>query len=283
MKTLSSIILSILLVISGCNITKRRSYIVLFDNSISIPYYVVQRNIRTIQETILPNIGPKDKLTLQFIDACSQGQAERIYSFDLAEIDFTSKADGANHQADSAKARMKRYIMGKVRDEIATAILTKRMERNSCGSFTDIIHALTEAVKLVENKKSFTNSTDKLLNEANGDENYQYETSIILISDMINENREGTFNFTTFGRISEGQVTQKLSMLKDANKIPDLRDVKIFVHGATASPGAGLLAGKEMDNVKFFWQHYFELTGAELKAYGYDSEKEIKDYQKEGI
>ncbi len=80
-----------LLILAGCNTEKRKNFIVLVDNSTSVPEDVMQRYITTIQETILPNMGEKDKLTLQFIDACSQNKAERIYSFNLAEMEFSNK------------------------------------------------------------------------------------------------------------------------------------------------------------------------------------------------
>ena len=102
--------------LTGCDITKRKNFVVLIDNSISVPEQVMQRYITTILETILPNIGDHDRLIVQFIDGCSQGKAERIYSFDLAEMNFENKADGVNHKADSASTRLKHYLLVTVGD-----------------------------------------------------------------------------------------------------------------------------------------------------------------------
>ncbi|HRX23609.1 MAG TPA: hypothetical protein P5512_05670, partial [Chitinophagales bacterium] len=252
--------------------------IVLVDNSTSVPEDVMPRYITTIQETILPNIGEKDKLTVQFIDACSQNKAERIYSFNLAEMDFSNKMDGVNHTADSSRARLRRYLLQTVKDELANTIIAKRQERKSCGNYTDIVNALNEAKSLVENGKSYTSKTDKLLNDAQGNDNYEYETCIVIFSDMVNENAARTFDFTTFGRLKDEDVNKKVTDLKDLNKIPDLHGVKILVYGATSTKEAGAFAGRQIENVKLFWEMFFQSAGADLKGYGYDTEMELKNY-----
>jgi hypothetical protein len=201
MKKLTLILCCTLLLLAGCDTAKRKNFVILIDNSISVPADVIERYIVTIQETILPNMGDKDKLTVQFIDACSQNKAERIYAFDLAEMDFTNKADGVNHAEDSSRVRLRRYLLETVKDDIGNTIKAKRAERKSCGNYTDIVNALNEAKNLVETKKNFKSKTDKLLNDAQGNENYEYETCIVIFSDMVNENASRTFDFTRFGRL----------------------------------------------------------------------------------
>lgn len=279
MKKLTLILMSCtLLILAGCNTEKRKNFIVLVDNSTSVPQDVIERYIKTIQETILPNMGEKDKLTVQFIDACSQNKAERIYSFDLAEMDFSNKMDGVNHAADSSRARLRRYLLQTVKDELANTIIAKRQERKSCGNYTDIVNALNEAKSLVENGKSYTSKTDKLLNDAQGNDNYEYETCIVIFSDMVNENAARTFDFTTFGRLKDEDVNRKVTELKDLNKIPDLHSVKILVYGATSTKEAGAFAGRQIENVKLFWDLFFHSAGADLKGYGYDTGMELKNY-----
>jgi len=278
MKQITLLLLCILVTLTGCDTTKRKNFVVLIDNSTSVPEQVMQRYITNIQETILPNMGAKDKLIVQFIDGCSQDKAERIYSFDLAEMDFTNKADGANHQADSSHARLKRYLTVTVKDDIAKTILAKRKERKDCGGYTDIINALNEAKKLVESKKNFSSTTDKILNDANGDESFEYETCIVIFSDMVNENSAKTFDFTTFGRLKDDEVNKKVLELKDLDKIPDLAGVKILVYGATSTKEAGAFSGKQIENVKLFWDLFFQSAGADIKGYGYDTQMELKNY-----
>lgn len=264
--------------LTGCDTTKRKNFVVLIDNSTSVPEQVMQRYIETIQETILMNMTESDKLTVQFIDGCSQNKAERVYSFDLAEMNFENKADGINHKADSAKARLKHYLAVTVKNEIAKVILAKRKERKDCGNYTDIINALDEAKSLVENKKSYGTATEKLLNDAQGNDNYEYETCIVVFSDMVNENAARTFDFTTFGRLKDDDVSKKVTELKDMNKIPDLAGVKVLIYGATSTKEAGAFADKQIENVKLFWDLFFNSAGADVKGYGYDTEMELKNY-----
>ncbi|MFT3845787.1 MAG: hypothetical protein QM725_12095 [Lacibacter sp.] len=279
MKKVTLILMSCtLLILAGCNTEKRKNFIVLVDNSTSVPEDVMQSYITTIQETILPNMGEKDKLTVQFIDACSQNKAERIYSFNLAEMDFSNKMDGVNHAADSSRARLRRYLLQTVKDELAQTIIAKRQERKSCGNYTDIVNALNEAKSLVQNGKSYTSKTDKLLNDAQGNDNYEYETCIVIFSDMVNENAARTLDFTTFSRLNDEDVNRTVTELKDLNKIPDLHGVKILVYGATSTKEAGAFAGRQIENVKLFWDLFFQSAGADLKGYGYDTEIELKQY-----
>lgn len=278
MKKLTLVLMSILIILTGCDTTKRKCLVVLIDNSTSVPEMVMQRYIMTMQETILANMGEKDKLVVQFIDGCSQGKAERIFAFDLAEINFTNKEDGMNHKADSSRVRLKRYLSVTVTEEIAKTIFKKRQERKDCGQYTDIISALSEATKLVESKKSYSSNTTKLFNDVKGDENYEYTTCFVIFSDMVNENNARTYDFTTFGRLKDDEVNKKVTELKNQNKIPDLAGVKILVYGATSTKEAGLFAGKQIENVKLFWDLFFQSSGAELDGYGYDTEIELKKY-----
>lgn len=278
LKQITLILLGILVTITGCDTTKRKNFVVLIDNSISVPEQVMQRYITTIQETILPNFGDKDRLIVQFIDGCSQDKAERIYNFDLAAMDFTNKADGVNHQADSSRARLIRYLTVLVKDEIAKTIFAKREERKDCGGYTDIVSALSEAKKLVESKRSYSSTTDKILNNAQGNDNFEYETCIIIFSDMVNENSAKTFDFTTFGRLKDDEVNKKVLELKDLDKIPDLAGVKVLVYGATSTKEAGAFSSKQIENVKLFWDLFFQSAGADVKGYGYDTGMELKNY-----
>lgn len=278
MKKITLILSCALLMLAGCNTEKRKNFIVLVDNSTSVPQDVMQRYIATILETILPNMGEKDKLTLQFIDACSQNKAERIYSFNLAEMDFTNKKDGVNHAVDSSRARLRRYLLQTVKKELASTIAAKRQERKSCGNYTDIVNALNEARNLVTNDKNYKNKTDQLLNDAQGNENYEYENCIVIFSDMVNENAARTFDFTTFGRLKSADINKKINELKNLNNIPDLHGVKILVYGATSTKEAGAFAGRQIENIKLFWEQFFKLAGADLNGYGYDTQMELKEY-----
>ena len=137
---------------------------------------------------------------------------------------------------------------------------------------------MNEAKKLVESKKSYSSTTDKLLNDAQGNDNFEYETCIVIFSDMVNENSAKTFDFTTFGRLKDDEVNKKVLELKDLDKIPDLAGVKVLVYGATSTKEAGAFSGKQIENVKLFWDLFFQSAGADVKGYGYDTEMELKNY-----
>lgn len=278
MRKIVLILVSTLLLLTGCDTTKRKNFIILIDNSISVPEQIMRRYVEIIQKTILPNMGEKDKLTVEFIDGCSQNKAERIYTFDLAEMNFENKADGINHMADSTRARLRYYLTETVKNQIGVTILAKRNERKDCGNYTDIVNALKEAKSLIDNKKNYKNKTDKLFNDAQGDDNYEYETCMVIFSDMVNENPEKTCDFTNFGKVKEEAVTNKISELKEADKIPNLTGIKVLVYGATNTKNAGVFANKQIENVRLFWELFFKSAGADLKGYGYDTELELKNY-----
>jgi hypothetical protein len=280
MKTIATI-LAVTMIFCSCSSNKRNNFIVLVDNSRTVPEYTFERYIKTIQQAIIKKIGSKDRLTVQFIDGCSQSMAERIYSLDLAELDFKKESDGLNYEDDSAAARLKRYLSDSVVNEIRNVILAKRKERNNelknkCSQFTDIIGALNEAKSLVDKKKNFDNNKDKILNDADGDESYQYVTSILIFSDMVNENIERTFDFTQIGKLRLEQVEKKIEELKSLDKIPDLANINVIAYGATSTKNAGSYANKQLENVKLFWELFFKSAGADLRGYGYDTEAEIE-------
>ncbi len=278
MRNLIIILTGALVFMTSCSSSKRKNYILLIDNSKTISEATLNKYIGIAQQTILPNMGRYDRLTIQFIDECSMTQSERIFTIDLAAMDFTNKADGLNNAEDSTKARIKRFLTDSIQTLLRTTTLTKREERKNCGNYTDIINALNEATPLLTHEKSYTNTKDEILNNAQGKDNFTYENCIIIFSDMVNENREKTFDFTQFGKYNEEKINAKLDELHKLNKIPDLSGCKILIYGATSTMEAGTYANKQIENCKIFWQNFFHESGAELKGYAYDSRKEITDY-----
>ena len=281
MKTLAIILFAALTLFSSCGSTKRSNFIVLIDNSLTVPENVFERYIQTIQQSIIERMGSKDRIIVQFIDGCSQSMGERIYSKDLATMDFSSDADGINYKEDSAGARLKRFVSDSVVSEIRRIVLAKRKERNSdvknkCSQFTDIVGALNEARSLIDKKKNYNSTKDKVLNDADGKDSYEYVTSIIIFSDMVNENSERTFDFTQMGKLKSDGVEKKVQELKDMDKIPDLAKINVVAYGATSTKEAGPFANKQVENVKLFWELFFKSAGANLKGYGYDTDAEIK-------
>lgn len=266
------------LLMGGCQTSKRMNFILVFDNSSSVPPEVSERYIAMFKETILPELKAKDKLSLLFADGCSENKGERIYDLDLAEMDFSNKRDGINHAADSAKARLRRYLFNKAQSDISRAVQEKRNQRVACAEFTDILSTLLHSEALVIDRSAKTNKFSALINNISGTENYEYETCIIIFSDMINENMAKTYDFTQFATPGHEDVAAKLKSLVVAKKLPDLSGVKVLVYGATSPLKDAGLAEFQNENVKLFWKGYFDSCGARLVGYGYDTKIEMKNF-----
>ena len=279
MKKIALILSCYLLILTGCDSVKRRNFVVLIDDSSSVPEELVQRYINVIQETLVSNMGAKDKLTVVFIDGCTKSRAERVYTVDLSEMSFENERDGVNHMEDSTHVRLNRFL-SQVKRDVATKIMTQRNKRNDCGGATDILSSMVEVKKLVENSKNYKNNKEQLLNSINGEDNYQYQNIAVFFSDMINESNMAAYDFTLFGRLTEEEVSKKVIALKEQNKIPDLTGVKILVYGATNSRYAGAFRENQIEQVKLFWELFVQSAGAEMVGYGYDTQIELKTYMK---
>ncbi len=277
MKSRLLIFIALFIFVTGCSSVKRHNYILLIDNSKTISNETLEKYI-TIIEGILPKIGRYDCITIQFIDECSMTKAERVFNLDLSTKNFSDQKDGMNNEKDSTLARMKKFLKDSVQASVRNIIFAKRLERKDCGNYTDIINALNEATPLLNHNKSYSTTFDEVKNSALGNDNYEYENIIIIFSDMVNENRDRTMDFTQMGRYNERKVADKIEELRNLNKIADLSGCEVFIYGATSTPEAGAFANKQIENCKLFWQTYFSDCGANLKAYSFDSEKEIAEY-----
>lgn len=278
MKNIFFALTCTVILLAGCASSERKNYVVLIDNSKSIPEELLDKYIHSIQEVILPNMGNKDKLTVQFIDECSLSKSERVFYLDLATVDFSNTFDGLNNEKDSSSARMRRFINDSIKTEIKRTIFAKRKDRNECGKYTDIITALPEVTNLVGYVQNKQSAFASFLDQAQGIDTYSYENCLIIFSDMINEDPEHSFDFTTIAGLDSKQISEKLAELKSDNKIANLTGVKIFVYGATSSKEVGSNVNKQIENIKLFWQGYFSIAGASINAYGFDTENEIKQY-----
>lgn len=267
-----------MIVIVGCNTINRHNYDIEIDGSNSISAYTFDKYVSIIVDDVLPNLTRNDCISIKFVDECSLTKSERVFTVDLAKKDFTNKDDGLNLAEDSIRIRLKRFIKDTVCVEVKNVLYEKRRERTNCAGYTNIIDALSQSASLINNKKNFVSNLDQLANEAVGQDNYKYDNIILIFSDMVNENREQTMNFTEFGNSTQKQINKKLEEIQKESKIPDLRKVKIIVYGSTSTIKSGHLADNQVENIRLFWRKYFKEAGVDLIAYGYDTEKEIKDY-----
>ncbi len=270
-------VVSILLLLS-CGEGKRINYIALLDNSKSISEQLLNLYLDQIANTIVPNMGRYDRLTIQFIDECAMTKAERVYSVDLDKLDFTNFRDGLNHREDSIRCRLHRYLIDSIKPAIIAAIKTKRAQRTDCGNYTDIVNALSGSTALITHEKNFSSQLDKVQNSAKGIDNYEYENVYIIFSDMVQESRDKALDFTQMGRMKIDQVYHKIEDIRTLGKIPDLSGCSVFIYGATASEDAGPYANRQIGNIRLFWETYFKDSNADLQAYSYDCKKEIAGF-----
>lgn len=278
MKNINFILICMLVLMTSCNIIKRNNYILLIDNSSSIMPEQMNKYLSIIEYNILQNLGKKDRLTIQFIDECSLTLSERVFHLDLAKMNFSKSTDGLNNIEDSNNFRRQRFLTDSVQSKLKNTILQKREERSSCSSYTDIINALKEITTLLVHERSYKTSWDKIINDAQGNENFEYQNIIVIFSDMVNEDREKKLDFTQMGKDGPEQVYKKLEDLKANNIVPDLSGCDVFIYGATSTPEAGFDANRQIENIRLFWNVFLKDAGAKMQAYAFDSQKEIQEY-----
>jgi hypothetical protein len=276
MKNITTIILlAFCMCIVACTKTNRTNHVVAIDNSQSVPEKTIMEYIIMI-ERIIVKMGGEDMLTVLVVDGCSQSQAERIFSLDMAKMDFTNREDGINNSADSVNQRRQRFKAAQL-IEFRKVIMSKRAERKQCRRLTDIIGSLFAVEKLVYNRGSYSSDREQVLNTLMGEENFQYSNSLYILSDMIHEGSDG-LNFELFAWKGEADVLAIATNLQQTNKVPSLTNVDVFVSGATSSPYAGAYGNQQIKNVTLFWTKFIKDSGANLKAYGYDTRLEIERY-----
>lgn len=266
----------LILLLTGCQ-TTRQNYVVLMDNSKSVSQETWDKYVSLVTNSILQNMGRFDSFTLQFIDECSMTKSERVFNLNLADINFSLKSDGMNNAKDSMAVRLRDTIKANI-NRVCQILKQKRKERANCGNYTDILNAISQASNLLNRGANYKSTRDMILNSFEGTENYDYNNSIILLSDMVNEDKGGLMNFRGIADHSNEQILTKISQLEKSNKFPNLTDCKIFVYGATSTLNFGAKANLQIENTKFFWSNYFNKCGAELVAYSYDTEREIVNY-----
>lgn len=278
MKILFALFLIISL--SSCATEKRRNIDIEIDNSTSVSPQTFERYVDIIINDIIKNMKEKDCLSIKFIDECSLTQSDRIFNLDLSQKDFSEGTDGFNNAADSIKMRIEKFINDSISVSLRNIIYKSKSQRADCSQYTNIIEALNQSIGLKKELANYDSELDIALNNAAGEDTYNYENVIIIFSDMINEDRGNKYSFTGFSRINEKDINDKLSQLEAEKRIPDLRDYKIIVCGATASNKLALNADTQIKNIKLFWDQFFRISGSNLIAYGYDTEYEIINFMK---
>jgi hypothetical protein len=81
---------------------------------------------------------------------------------------------------------------------------------------------------------------------------------LVVMSDMIEDSRQYNFDRE---KLTPGRITEIIHNEQDAQRLPDLRDVKVYIVGATANT-------QRYYQIRDFWSQYFAACGATLVDYG---------------
>ncbi len=108
---------------------------------------------------------------------------------------------------------------------------------------TEIINSLNIADKIFHNEK-------------------KRQKILIILSDMIQDSKE--YNFDRV-KVTNAYTTRIIKARKNKKLIPNLKTVKVYVAGASASDS------KKFRSIEKFWNRYFIATGADfsLQRYGH--------------
>jgi hypothetical protein len=159
---------------------------------------------------------------------------------------YRSGVDSAGQWQDSIPAqRIPGTLTGKDKQRVEAfrAVATQMASTffsstNAKVTSTDLFHTLHRAADYAK--------------AANG-----RRTTIVLLSDMLQST--GDVNMERAGGIPAASWTD---VLKAEGRLPDLRNVCVFVVGADASTRSGA-------RVREFWRHYFDASGATFRPENY--------------
>jgi hypothetical protein len=263
----------LLALLTSCSLIekKRRVFIVLLDYSASSSNSVLDEYIRIINDDIFASMGQNDCLIVMPVDDGSVQQPVKIIYEDMQDKIFVKKKDGFAHAQDSVQMRLDKYIQSS-KPRITEVLKSERTIRKPFLNSTDILGALRQTKNLTE-----TNSTEgfwkKSIDFFEGRSRYKSENVIIILSDMIQDTPECSFESRR--ALTHNQSDKYLKYLKQENKIPDFKDCKIFINGSTGKNAV------QIDNIQWFWNEYFQLSNTEIGAYGYNVEDKLNKYLKD--
>lgn len=267
--TRSFSLILLVLFVAGCSTIEkeRRNVIVLIDYSASSSKDVLNEYIKIISYDIIPNMKPFDCLTVIPIDEGSKKIPVKLIHEDFTDMKFNKNSDGFTHAQDSILKRLEDY-RGKLIPKVDEILKLQHKERRKFTYNTDLIGAIEQVYNLLDINK--IKHWERAANFIVGKPTYIPENIIVILSDMIQDSEEYSFN-NRIG-IGEKKGDEIIEELKANNLIADLNSSNVFVIGSTGKNS------QQIDNIKDFWQKYFKKSNANLVAYGYDVEDKLKKY-----
>lgn len=265
---LFQLFLSLLLLSCTGQKKERRNIICLIDYSGTISKDVLNCYATIISKDVFLTLGPSDKFVLMPIDEGAKIQDTNLDYLDLKDLKFEKQSDGVTHKLDSIKHRLLNYFSERS-DTIYKNILQQKELRRKFTNYTDIINALEQIPSKLERNETVSTMAG-IWNEVSGSTTFLTSNVLVICSDMIHESLE--FNFNKKPTITQADADHILQQLGNANRIPNLEGLKVFINGRTGRNN------NQIDNIKYFWENYFKAAKAEIKAYDYDIHNLIKEY-----
>ncbi len=256
----------------GCSQNEKRriNCICYIDYSGSLSEKTLNDYIDIIGNDLMKNLNQYDRLIVLPIDEGSLREPVKLINEDMSKMNFTKHSDGFTHSQDSITKRIHNYVITRC-DFIRSTLKYQKDSRKHFADQTNIVGAIQQSKNLFE-----INDEDDLLKGAgrfvSGKNLIITENIVVLFSDMINESEDA--NFSNRIPSSEKEIDNLLLKLKNEGKIPNLKDIKVFVNGRTGK------SNQQVERIQRFWEKYFEIADAKLLAYGYDVGDDITQYLK---
>lgn len=262
--------MAILLLLASCNgeTKKRLNCICLVDYSGSLSRETLDSYASIITESIFRNMSEYDRLIVLPIDEGAKTQPVKIIYEDLATMKFSRSTDGFTHKQDSAVARIHAYVNTRL-TALQDEIRKQKELRKQFTRWTDIVSALEQVQQLMEQPGQGT-WWENTLGYFSGKTHLDPDNAIVIFSDMIHESKE--YNFSKFADTASTQFGETLASLQAQHRIASLQGCSVFIDGRTGRNNA------QVDNIKTFWQSYFEQSGANVLSYDYDCSRDIEEF-----
>lgn len=255
-----------LLVVSCGDTVVRRNVIVLVDYSAS-ERDQLNRHATVLAHDVIENLEANDAISVFPIDAAAVTKNVRLSGFDLRQQVFARQTDGVTHRSDSVRVRVSAFLRT-AGDSVLHSIAAGRDQRQQFTNRTDILGALEGVVSVLERVRPVA-PLAALWNTIAGQSEFEVQNVVIIFSDMINESADADFE-TRVPTVKN--VNALIADLRRRRKLPDLREVVVFVTGRTGRDA------RQVDDVHEFWVRYFAAAGADLRAYDYDGGTHLRQF-----
>jgi hypothetical protein len=236
----------------------KRNFICFIDLSGSIDNKKFNEYAEILVHDIYLNLGANDQIRIFPLDYASRIKNDPIFYEDISDLDFSKSAKSVSHREAEIKDAVRKHTQ-QFKDSLISIILRSKTDRTNYAFETDIIGALEKVYREKIDHQN-TSGWDSFDNYVSGEKEYFVENFVLLFSDMIHDG--GGMNFNAMN--STTKADDVLKGLADANRIPDMSDVKVYVSGITAKNNQSL------DAIEHFWQTYFELSKAKLSCINYN-------------